>query len=74
MPMWNELAETVHAFGSKIFGQVFAGVPGRQILQGPKTKGVSPLPVVRVPRENIPKGELEFEARKGLAPILGYVQ
>ncbi len=69
MPIWNELVETVHAFGSKVFGQISLGVSGRQNLRGSKVKGVSPLPVVGVPRENIPKGELEFEARKGLSPF-----
>jgi 2,4-dienoyl-CoA reductase-like NADH-dependent reductase (Old Yellow Enzyme family) len=69
MPIWNELVETVHAFGAKVFGQISLGVSGRQNLKGAKVKGVSPLPVVRVPRENIPKGELEFEARKGLTPF-----
>lgn len=69
MPIWNELVETIHAFGAKAFGQISAGAPGRQNLRGTKTKGVSPLPVVRIPRENIPKGELEFEARKGLSSL-----
>jgi 2,4-dienoyl-CoA reductase-like NADH-dependent reductase (Old Yellow Enzyme family) len=69
MPGWNELAETIHAFGAKAFGQVVAGVPGRQMLRGAKAKGTSPLPLVRVPRENIPKGQLDFEARKGLSSL-----
>ena len=69
MPIWNELVETVHAFGAKVFGQISLGVSGRQNLRGSKVKGVSPLPVMGVPRENIPKGELEFEARKGLSPF-----
>ena len=69
MPGWNELAETIHAFGAKVFGQVFVGMPGRQMIRGSKAKGPSPLPIVHISPENIPKGQLEFEARKGLSSL-----
>lgn len=69
MPGWNELAETIHAFGAKIFGQVSAGPPSRQMLRGFKAKGPSPLPVVKIPKENIPQGQIRFEDRKGLSPL-----
>jgi len=66
LPIWNELAETIHAFGARLFVQVFAGGPGRQTGKGVIGKAPSPVPVERIPKENIPKGELEYEARKGL--------
>ena len=69
IPGWNELAETVQAFGARAFGQVVVGMPGRQMLRGAKAKGPSPLPVVEIPRENIPQSQLKFEARKGLSPL-----
>lgn len=69
LPVWNELVETIHAFGSKAIGQISMGVSGRQNLRGAKVKGVSPLPMGRIAPENIPRGELEFEARKGLVPF-----
>ena len=67
LPVWNELAETIHAFGAKVFVQVFAGGPGRQTGKNVKGKAPSPIPVERIPRENIPRGELEYEARKELS-------
>jgi 2,4-dienoyl-CoA reductase-like NADH-dependent reductase (Old Yellow Enzyme family) len=69
MPGWNELAETIHAFGAKIFAQAVAGPTGRQMLRGHKAKGASPLPIPRIPPDNIPEGQLKFEARKGLSSL-----
>ncbi len=66
LPAWNELVETVHAFGAKLFIQVFAGGSGRQ-SKGAKSKAPSPVPVVGIPKDNIPKGEIEYEARRGLS-------
>lgn len=66
---WNELAETIHAFGAKAFVQVTAGTPGRQMRRGSKTKAPSPLPVVRIPPENMPRRQVEFETRRGLSPL-----
>jgi 2,4-dienoyl-CoA reductase-like NADH-dependent reductase (Old Yellow Enzyme family) len=67
MPIWNEFVETIHAFGAKAFGQIAPGASGRQNLPGSKAKGVSPVPVEKIAPENIPKGEKDFEARKGLS-------
>ena len=69
MPGWNELAETVHAFGAKIFAQVAAGPTGRQMLPGHKAKGASPLPIKSIPHENIPLGQIKFEKHKGLSSL-----
>jgi len=69
MPGWNDLSETIHAFGAKIFAQVGAGPTGRQMLRGHRAKGASPLPILRIPPENIPEGQLKFEARKGLSVL-----
>lgn len=69
MPVWNELVETVHAFGAKIFGQISANVLGRQNLPGVKAKGVSPIPILKIPEENHPRKQREFEARHGLSSL-----
>jgi 2,4-dienoyl-CoA reductase-like NADH-dependent reductase (Old Yellow Enzyme family) len=69
MPGWNDLAETIHAFGAKVFGQVSAGPPSRQMLRGFKAKGPSPLPIVEIPPENIPQHQIDFENRKGLSHL-----
>lgn len=69
MPAWNDVVETIHAFGAKAFGQISAGPTGRQSAKGFKSKGVSSLPIVQIPKENIPQGEINFEARKGLPSL-----
>jgi 2,4-dienoyl-CoA reductase (NADPH2) len=66
---WNEVLETIHAFGAKAFGQVVAGTTGRQTGRGPRSKAPSALPIQGIPRENIPKGEIAFEVRKGLPSL-----
>jgi len=69
IPLWNEIVETIHAFGAKAFGQVLAGGVGRQTAKGTKSKAPSRLPVVQIPPENIPKRSKEYEARKGLPSL-----
>lgn len=64
---WNELFETIHAFGAKVFVQVMAGV-GRQARKGLPTKAPSPVPM-RIPVENLPVKDREFAERKGLPSI-----
>ncbi|MCF8025337.1 MAG: NADH:flavin oxidoreductase, partial [Desulfobacteraceae bacterium] len=66
MPFWNEVAETVHAFGSKVFGQIVAGGSGRQTAPGKASKAPSPIPIKSIPEENIPKQARAYEARQGL--------
>ncbi len=69
MPGWNELAETIHAFGARVFGQIFVGMPGRQMPRGSKGKGVSPVPVGDIPSENIPRRQAQFEVKRGLSSL-----
>jgi 2,4-dienoyl-CoA reductase (NADPH2) len=64
---WNELVETVHAFGTAVFIQVMPGV-GRQAARGLQTKAPSPLPL-RIPEENLPAKATAFAKRKGLGNI-----
>lgn len=67
MPGWNELVETIHAFGAKVIIQLMPGV-GRQVRKGLPTKAPSPIPM-RIPSENIPVKCLEFARRKKLPSI-----
>ncbi len=69
MPIWNEMVETIHAFGAKTFGQIAASASGRQNLPGAQSKGVSPLPVVRIPPHHFPKLQREFETKHGLSSL-----
>ncbi len=64
---WNELVETVHAFGSKVFIQLMPGV-GRQAARGTATKAPSPLPL-RIPPENLPEKARQFATRRRLPNI-----
>jgi 2,4-dienoyl-CoA reductase (NADPH2) len=67
--MWNEVVEAIHAFGAKAFCQVMVGGVGRQTAPGTTSKAPSPVPVVRIPPENIPPKSIEYEARKGLPSL-----
>jgi len=67
MSGWNELFETLHAFGAKVFVQVMAGV-GRQVRKGLPTKAPSPIPM-RIPPENLPLKAARFEERRGLPSV-----
>ncbi|UCH08614.1 MAG: hypothetical protein JSV55_06485, partial [Deltaproteobacteria bacterium] len=69
IPLWNEIVETIHAFGAKAFGQVLVGGVGRQTAAGTKSKAPSALPIVKIPPENIPKRSVEYEARKGIPSL-----
>jgi len=69
LPMWNEAAETIHAFGAKTFGQVLVGGVGRQTVQGSVSKAPSGLAISRIPPENIPRKSKEYEMRKGLPSL-----
>ncbi len=69
LPVWNEVVETVHAFGAKVFGQILVGGVGRQTVKGSVSKAPSSLPVVRIPEQNIPDKAKSFESRKGLPAL-----
>jgi 2,4-dienoyl-CoA reductase-like NADH-dependent reductase (Old Yellow Enzyme family) len=69
MPLWNEVVETIHAFGAKAFGQVMVGGSGRQVGPGALSKAPSPVPIVSIPEENIPRQAKAYEARKGLPSL-----
>ena len=69
MPIWNEVVETIHAFGAKAFGQVLVGGVGRQTAPGTISKAPSRVPIVAIPPENIPKKSIEYEERKGLPSL-----
>ncbi|MBA7697205.1 NADH oxidase [subsurface metagenome] len=64
---WNELVETIHAFGAKLVIQVSPG-RGRQVPKGLPTKAPSPLPL-RIPPENLPAKCREFEERRKLPSV-----
>ena len=68
---WNELAETIHAFGAKLVIQLMPGV-GRQARKGIATKAPSPLPL-RIPTENLPRKCLDFEKRRNLPSVWEYL-
>ena len=69
IPGWNDVVETIHAFGAKAFGQVLVGGVGRQTAKGTRSKAPSPLPITQIPPENIPPKSVEYEARKGLSSL-----
>jgi 2,4-dienoyl-CoA reductase-like NADH-dependent reductase (Old Yellow Enzyme family) len=69
LPIWNEVVETIHAFGAKAFGQILVGGVGRQTAKGTVSKAPSPLPIVQIPDENIPQKSKEYEIRKGLPSL-----
>jgi 2,4-dienoyl-CoA reductase (NADPH2) len=69
IPVWNEVVETIHAFEARAFGQVLVGGVGRQTAPGTTSKAPSPVPVLRIPPENIPQKAKEYEARKGLPSL-----
>lgn len=71
LPGWNELTETIHAFGTRLVIQLMPGV-GRQSRQGVATKAPSPLPL-HIPPENLPRRCLEFEKRRNLPSIWEYL-
>ena len=66
IPLWNEVVETIHAFGARAFGQVLVGGVGRQTAKGTVSKAPSALPITRIPSENIPQKSKDYEIRKGL--------
>lgn len=66
IPLWNEVVETIHAFGAKAVGQVLVGGVGRQTAPGTTSKAPSPVPIKQIPPENIPPKSREYEKRKGL--------
>ncbi|MFH1489662.1 MAG: NADH:flavin oxidoreductase [Pseudomonadota bacterium] len=66
LPVWNEVVETIHAFGAKAFGQVLVGGVGRQTAKGTVSKAPSALPIIEIPAENTPRKAREYEIRKGL--------
>ncbi len=67
LPGWNELVETVHAFGAKVFIQLMPGV-GRQAARGLPTRAPSPLPL-RIPPENLPEKASAFARRRKLPDV-----
>lgn len=69
LPVWNEVVETIHAFGARAFGQVLVGGVGRQTAKGTVSKAPSALPVVRIAPENIPQKSKDYEIRKGLPSL-----
>jgi 2,4-dienoyl-CoA reductase-like NADH-dependent reductase (Old Yellow Enzyme family) len=69
LPLWNEVVESIHAFGAKAFGQILVGGVGRQTVKGSVSKAPSSLPIVRIPAENIPEKAKEYENRKGLPSL-----
>lgn len=69
MPLWNEAAETIHAFGARAIGQVMAGGSGRQVAPGMVSKAPSPIPIVSIEEENIPGQARAYESRKGLPSL-----
>ena len=69
LPLWNEVVETIHAFGAKAFGQILVGGVGRQTAKGTVSKAPSSVPIIRIPPENIPKKSKEYEDRKGLPSL-----
>ena len=69
IPAWNEVVETIHAFGTKAFGQVLVGGVGRQTAPGAVSKAPSAVPVIRIPPENVPKKAKAYEKRKGLPSL-----
>ncbi len=68
MAGWTELAETVHAWGARIFAQVDSGGPGRfgSIMGDPGALAPSPVPI-DIKYKNIvhPKAEIIWK-KKGL--------
>ncbi|MBW1921035.1 MAG: hypothetical protein JRI81_12550, partial [Deltaproteobacteria bacterium] len=69
LPLWNEVVESIHAFGAKAFGQVLVGGVGRQTAKGTVSKAPSSVPIVRIPPESIPQKSKEYEIRKGLPSL-----
>ncbi len=69
MPAWNEVVETIHAFGAKAFGQLMVGGSGRQVAPGTVSKAPSPVPLLSIPEENVPRQAKAYEARKGLPSL-----
>ena len=69
IPLWNEVAETIHAFGAKAFPQVLVGGVGRQTGKGTVSKAPSSVPITRIAPENIPEKSKEYERRKGLPSL-----
>jgi 2,4-dienoyl-CoA reductase-like NADH-dependent reductase (Old Yellow Enzyme family) len=49
IPLWNEVVETIHAFGAKAVGQVLVGGVGRQTAPGTTSKAPSPVPIKQIP-------------------------
>ena len=64
---WNELAETIHAFGAKLFVQVSCG-RGRQVPKGTPAKAPSPVPL-HISPENLPVKCREFEEKRKLPSV-----
>ena len=68
MPGWAELAETVHAWGAKVFVQVDSGGPGRlgAVLGNPNTLAPSPVPVKMDPEYVVQKKAEKLWKKRGL--------
>ena len=69
IPLWNEVVETIHAFGAKAFGQIMVGGSGRQVAPGTVSKAPSAVPLVSIPEVNIPRQAKAYEVRKGLPSL-----
>lgn len=69
IPAWNEVVESIHAFGARAFGQVLVGGVGRQTAPGTLSKAPSAVPVIRIPPENVPEKAKAYEKRKGLPSL-----
>jgi 2,4-dienoyl-CoA reductase-like NADH-dependent reductase (Old Yellow Enzyme family) len=68
MPGYSELAETVHAWGAKVFVQVDSGGPGRlgAILGDPNALAPSPVPISMEPENVIQKKAQKIWNQRGL--------
>ncbi len=68
MPGWSELAETVHAWGAKVFVQVDSGGPGRlgALLGDPNALAPSPVPIKMDPAYVVQKRAEKLWKKRGL--------
>ena len=68
MPGYSELAETVHAWGARVFVQVDTGGPGRlgAIMGDPNALAPSPVPITMEPANVIARKARKIWSRRGL--------